>query len=234
MVVDFRKLNALTVKNSYPLPNPQEIFDTIGDGKPGIISSLDALNGFHQIPLAPEAAPKTASVTHKGQYEYTALPFGLCGAPPTYQAAINLVLRGLTWDICRAYVDDIICWSLDCESHKRDLAKIFERFIKYNVKFKSDKCALCRDRLEYLGHDITTEGMQASLKKCETIASFPAPKTVTEVRSFLGIANYYRRYVKDYAAISRPLQDLTKRQLQLLLQIKSIKSKSININVSTS
>lgn len=179
------------------------------------MSAVDALQGFHAIKLTKRAQPKTAFVTHKGQFEFKVMPFGLCGAPPTYQAAMNLILSGLTWDICAPYVDDVIIWSKDYETHKKDLAKVLERFIQHNMKLKSDKCVFCRIELEYLGHDITTKGIKCSQKKIDAIQSFPVPTKVREIRQILGMTGYYRRFIKDYAKITRPLQLLTKKGAQL-------------------
>ena len=130
------------------------------------------------------------------------MPFGLCNAPGTSQRLMESILRGLNWKTCLIYLDDVIVFSTSFDQHLNDLAEVFYRFRDANIKLKPSKCSFGKDQVSYLGHIISKDGIQPDPEKIELVKNFPVPKTVRQVRSFLGLANYYRRFVQDFAKIA--------------------------------
>ena len=212
-VTDLRAVNRLTKKYSHTLPNPTEILETIGSVKPMIMSSLDLLSGFFQIEIEPSSREKTAfTVPGLGQFQYQRLPMGLTNSPARFQEAMNLTLRGLNWRHVCCYMDDIIVFSLSYKEHKQHLQEVFDRLTAVNMKLKSDKCHLAKDQLVYLGVTINSEGTKPNMKKVEVIQNFSVPKTVKEVRRFLGMVQFYRNWIKSCGEISKPIRDLLKKE----------------------
>ena len=189
---DYRKLNAVTQKDSYPL---HRIDDTL-DWLQGTcyFSTLDLQSGYWKCELDPSVREKTAFTTYG--------PFGLCNAPGTFQQLMESILRGLIWKTCLIYLDDVIVFSTSFDQHLNDLAEVFDRFRDANIKLKPSKCSFEKDQVSYLGHIISKDGIQPDPEKIEVVKNFPVPKTVRQVRSFLGLANYYRRFVQDIAKIA--------------------------------
>ena len=212
--VDFRKVNKITKKDSYPLPLISESLDALGGAK--FFSSLDLVSGYWQVEMDPASREKTAFVTHAGLYEYTTMPFGLCNAPGTFQRLMECVLRGLNWQIALIYLDDVLVYSQNFEDHLHHLRLVFDRFREAGLKLKPSKCHFGQKEVNYLGHVITTEGIQPDPKKVKVVQEYPAPKSVKEVRAFMGLTNYYRKFVKGFAQVASPLHDLTKKGASFL------------------
>ena len=206
--IDFRKVNALTLKDQFPLPLISEVLDSLGSAK--YFSNLDLASGYWQIRLAEKDIPKTAFVTYSGQYEFTRMPFGLCNAPGTFQRAMQVVLTGLQPQIALAYLDDILIYSSTFENHLKDIKQVLQRFREHNLKIKLKKCHFAQKELHFLGHLITPEGLKPDPDKLRAVDEFKTPKDITNVRQFLGLAGYYRRFIKDFASIARPLFNLLK------------------------
>ena len=206
--VDYRKLNAVTQQYTFPLPRLEDVFDTIGESKAQIFSTLDLASGFWQIPMDPSTAHKSAFVTPTGVYQWKRMPFGLVNAPASFQALMTQVLRGLNWKTCLVYVDDILVFSKTFDEHLRHLAEIFDRLISAGLTLKPNKCRFALKEVQYLGHVITKDGVCVDVAKTDAMRSFPVPTTQKEVRSFLGLCNYYRKFVKDYSKIASPLNAL--------------------------
>ena len=167
IVVDYRQLNNVTVGDAYPIPNISDILDQLGHSK--YFTTLDLASGFHQIEMSPEDASKTAFSVPSGHYEYTRMPFGLRNAPSTFQRLMNNVLAGLQGIHCFVYLDDIVIYSQDLNSHMTKLKLIFEKLRAYNLKLQPDKCEFLRREVTYLGHVITDKGVS------------PNPETVKSV-----------------------------------------------------
>ena len=208
--VDFRQLNAATVKNAHPLPRIDDLLDALHGAK--WFSTLDLKSGYWQVPIAEQDKEKTAFRTSSGQlFEFNQVPFGLCNAPATFSRLMDRVLAGLHWETCLFYLDDIIVFSSTWEEHLARLREVFERLRHAKLKLGATKCTFAAKEVSYLGHRVTEEGLLPDPSLLAAIRDIPPPKTATEVRSFLGLAGYYRRYVKGFAAIAAPLHALTRK-----------------------
>ena len=208
--VDFRQLNAATVKDAHPLPRIDDILDALHGAKE--FSTLDLKSGYWQVPIAEQDKEKTAFRTSSGQlFEFNQVPFGLCNAPATFSRLMDRVLAGLHWETCLFYLDDIIVFSSTWEEHLARLREVFERLRHAKLKLGPTKCTFTAKEVSYLGHRVTEEGLLPDPALLAAIRDIPPPKTATEVRSFLGLAGYYRRYVKGFAAIAAPLHALTRK-----------------------
>lgn len=215
IVIDYRRLNDVTVSEVYPLPLINDILDQLGHSK--YFSTLDLASGFHQICLNSKDTEKTGfSVTTNGisgHFEFTRMPFGLKNAPSTFQRMMNLVLSGLQGLHCYIYLDDCIVYSHDLESHISKLELIFSKFREANLKLQPDKCEFLRREVAYLGHVITDNGVSPNPDKVKAISQFPTPKTPKDVKSFLGLAGYYRRFIENFSHITKPLTSLLKKDV---------------------
>jgi len=207
--VDYRALNAATKPDSYPITNITDTLDSLGYKK--IFTVLDIASGYHQIPIKPEYKEKTAFSCHRGHVQFIKMPLGLNNAPATYQRCIDVIVMGLKGIDCLAYLDDIICFSATMEEHAQKLRKIFERVEQANFKIQPEKCVFATDTVEYLGHICTPLGIRPDPRKIQAIVEYPVPKTVKDIRSFIGLVGYYRRHVPNFAKFAQPLTNLTKK-----------------------
>ena len=208
--VDYRSLNAVTVKDSYPIPHQTDLLDAIGEAK--FFSTLDLASGYWQIKLDEDAKMKSAFVSRYGLYQFTVMPFGLTNAPATFQRMMDVVLSGLTWLQCMVYLDDIIVFAPTWEEHQMRLRNVLTRLRKYKLAAKMTKCRFGRQSIVFLGHVISAEGVSTDPEKVKAIQRLPYPKQdVTAVRSFLGMVGYYRRFIPHYAALVEPLNELLRK-----------------------
>ena len=212
--VDYRKLNKITQSISHPLPRLECVFDTIGQAKARIFSTLDLASGFWQIPMDPSTRHKAAFITHNGVYEWTRMPFGLKNAPMTFQMVMSQVLRELNWKHVLCYIDDILVFSSNFQEHLGHLDMVFSKLREAGLTLKSEKCHFAVDKVLYLGHIITNEGVQVDTSKTDAVRTFPRPKTQRDVRSFLGLCNYYRRFIQNFSKIATPLNQLLQKDIQ--------------------
>src|SRR3954467_5213615 len=209
MCVDYRALNKLTIKNRYPLPRIDEIFDRVQGAK--VFSKIDLCSGYHQIRIQDQDIPKTAFRTRYGHYEFTVMPFGLTNAPATFQRLVNDVFRPLLDECVVVYIDDILIYSPDLESHRRHLQQVFDILRREKLYCKRSKCDFLKSSVEYLGHVISDQGIQVDPKKIESIRVWPTPRNLSELHSFLGLTNYYRRFINEYAKKTGPLNQLLRK-----------------------
>ena len=209
MVTDFRALNKVTRVLSYPLPHITATIDQLGSAR--YFSTLDLSMGFYQIKLRPEDTHKTAFSTPNGHWEYLRMPMGLASSPSSFQRAMSAVLSGLQYSTCLVYLDDVICHSFTFQEHLQRLREIFLRLKFHNLKLKPQKCHFAREEVKYLGHIISAKGLKPDPSNVEKLQNFPRPRTVKEVRTLLGIASYYRKFIYKFAEIASPLHALLKK-----------------------
>ena len=207
--VDYRRLNAATVKDAYPLPRVEDCLDTMAGA--AWFSSLDLASGYWQLDVAEGDKEKTAFTTHRGLYQFRRMPFGLCNAPGTFERVMEIVMRGLQWRTCLVYLDDIVVFSASFEEHLARLGEVLDRLIDAGLKVKASKCQLGRRRIGFLGHVVSKDGVQTDPAKVEAVESWPEPISSSEVRSFLGLAGYYRAFVPNFSTIAKPLSALAEK-----------------------
>ena len=210
--VDYRKLNAVTIRDAYPIPRIDDTLDSLQEAK--FVSTLDLRSGYWQVEMEKESRERTAFVTHKGLFEFNVMPFGLTNAPATFQRLMDIVLAGLKWQCCLVYIDDVVIYSPTFEQHVKDLEKVFEALKAANLTLKASKCQFCRQEMRYLGHIITQNGIKPDPELIKSVIEFPEPKRVKDVQSFLGLTGYYRRFIKDYAKIAEPLLEQLRKAQQ--------------------
>lgn len=206
LVTDFRKLNENTISDPYPIPEINDILANLRNKK--VFTVIDLRSGFHQIRLRSSDTEKTAFSVNNGKYEFLRLPFGLKNAPAIFQRALDDILRKHIGVICFIYMDDIIIFGEDEDECLRNMETIFKTLEEANLKVQLDKCEFLRDSVEFLGFVVSAEGIKTNPQKVEAIARFPPPRTLKELRSFLGMAGYYRRFIIDYAKLANPLTKL--------------------------
>ena len=208
--VDYRKLNSVTEKDAYPLPRIDDTLESLHGSR--YFSTLDLKAGYWQVPVREEDKKKTAFRTSSGRlYEWNRLPFGLCNAPATFSRLMDHVLTGLSWEICLFYLDDIIVFSRTWEEHLQRLEIVFKRLLEQGLTLGATKCKLAAKEVEFLGHVVNKEGLRPNPALLDSITRIPQPKTVKDVRSFLGLASYYRRFVKGFSNIAAPLNRLLEK-----------------------
>ena len=208
--VDFRQLNAATVKDPHPLPRIDDLLDALHRAR--WFSTLDLKSGYWQVLIMERDKEKTGFCTSSGQlYEFNQVPFGLCNAPATFSRLMDHVLSGLHLETCLFYLDDIIVFSSTWEEHLARLRQVFERLRHAKLKLGAEKCTFAAKEVSYLGHRVTEEGLLPDPVLLAAIREIPPPKIAIEFRSFLGLDGYYRLYVKNFAAIAGPLHALTRK-----------------------
>ena len=210
MVVDFRQLNKDTDQDAYPLPVIVDILDKLGNLK--FFSAFDMTAGFNQIPMKEECKKYTEFSTSQGHFEYNRMPFGLKNAPATFQRMIDSAFRGLIGTCCFAYIDDIVIFGNTIDEHNKNQEKLLKRIQELGLRLEPNKCEYLKPELEYLGHLITKDGIKPNPVKNEAIKNFRELKTVKDVQSFLGLAGYYRKFIKNFSSIARPLTKLTQKE----------------------
>lgn len=203
LVIDYRKLNEKTLDDRYPIPNITDILDKLG--KCQYFSTLDLASGFHQIELAKKDIHKTAFSVEGGHYEFLRMPFGLKNAPATFQRVMDNILREHVGVICLVYMDDIIIYSTSLQEHLINISKVMETLRKHNLKIQIDKSEFLQKEVAFLGHIVTPEGVKPNPDKIKVIQNWPLPKNETELKGFLGTMGYYRKFIKDFAKIAKPL-----------------------------
>ena len=207
--IDYRRVNAVTRKDAYPLPRVDDTLDTLAGSK--WFSTLDLLSGYWQVEVSPEDREKTAFCTHEGLFEFRVMPFGLCNAPATFQRLMDTVLAGLQWSSCVVYLDDTVIPGTTFQAHVANLRAVFGRLKGANLKLKPRKCRFCVREVNFLGHIVSADGVRTDPIKTEKVSTWPQPTSRRELQQFLGLAGYYRRFVPNFAAVAKPLYQLTEK-----------------------
>lgn len=215
IVVDFRKLNEKTINDKYPIPNIADVLDKLG--KCQYFTTLDLASGFHQVEMNPDDIPKTAFNVEHGHFEFLRMPMGLKNSPSTFQRVMDNVLRGLQNSICLVYLDDIVVFSTSLQEHIINLEKVFQRLRESNFKIQMDKSEFLKLETAYLGHIISNEGIKPNPDKIKAIQSYPIPKTPKEIKQFLGLIGYYRKFIPDFARVTKPMTQCLKKGRKVTL-----------------
>lgn len=210
--VDYRKLNNVTIKDSYSLPNIEDIFDALGEAE--YFSCLDLASGYWQIAMHPDDKEKTAFTVGNETYQYMVMAFGLCNAPASFQRAMDKMLADILWKLCLVFLDDINAYGKNFDKAYVSLEEVCRRVRNTGLKFKAGKCKLFRRSVEYLGHQISNEGVSCSQDKVKAVQEFETPGSVKDVQAFLGLVNYYRKFIPQFSSIAYPLSTLTRKEVK--------------------
>ncbi|KAJ0509396.1 putative nucleotidyltransferase, Ribonuclease H [Helianthus annuus] len=214
MCIDYRELNKLTIKNRYPLPRIDDLFDQLQGSS--FYSKIDLRSGYHQLRIQEESIPKTAFRTRYGHYEFLVMPFGLTNAPAVFMDLMNRVCKPYLDKFVIVFIDDILIYSKTKAEHEQHLRAILELLKKEQLYAKFSKCEFWLREVQFLGHVINGDGIHVDPTKIEAIKNWETPKTPTEIRQFLGLAGYYRRFIEDFSKIAQPLTLLTRKIRSLI------------------
>lgn len=215
IVVDFRKVNEKTVDDKYPIPNISDVLDKLGHCQ--YFTTLDLASGFYQVEMEPKDVPKTAFNVEHGHFEFLRMPMGLKNSPSTFQRVMDNVLRELQNSICLVYLDDIIVFSTSLQEHIDNLEKVFIKLRESNFKIQLDKSEFLKLETAYLGHIISKDGIKPNPDKILAIQKYPLPKTPTEIKRFLGLLGYYRKFIPEFAKIIKPMTQCLKKGSKITL-----------------
>ena len=204
--VDYRKLNAITKTSSYPIPLISELLDSLNGAK--YFSSMDLASGYWQIRMHPDSIEKTTFVSKYGSFFFNVMPFGLVGAPATFQSLMDRIFGDLQWKNICVYFDDIFMFSNSFEEHLKLLREVFTRLRKYELQAKLAKCQFLRKELIFLGYQVTTNGISPNPSRVKNVQEWGTPRKTKDVRAFVGLCSYYRRFVPHFASIAEPLHRL--------------------------
>ncbi|KAE8989114.1 hypothetical protein PF011_g18907 [Phytophthora fragariae] len=211
--VDYRALNKVTKKDVYPLPRMDETLEALGGAL--LFRTLDLKAGYWQIRVAEKDKAKTAFTTQQGLYQFVRMPFGLTNAPSTFQRMMNSVLRGLTWTTCLVYLDDIVVYTRGgIQQHILELACVLERLAVAGLTLKLKKCVFAARRMEYLGHELSADGVRPLDRLVTAVRDFPQPRDAVEVKRFVHLAGYYRRFIEGFGSFMAPMTKLLRKGAQ--------------------
>ncbi|GJT28052.1 putative reverse transcriptase domain-containing protein [Tanacetum coccineum] len=212
MCIDYRELNKLTVKNRYPLLRIDDLFDQLQGSS--VYSKIDLRSGYHQLRVREEDIPKTAFRTRYGHYEFQVMPFGLTNAPAVFMDLMNRVCKPYLDKFVIVFIDDILIYSKNKQEHEEHLKLILELLKKEELYAKFSKCEFWIPKVQFLGHVIDSQGIHVDPAKIESIKDWASPKSPTEIRQFLGLAGYYRRFIKGFSKIAKPMTKLTQKKVK--------------------
>lgn len=212
LVIDYRKVNTNLQDDKFPLPNIEEVIDSLAGSQ--YFTHLDLSQGYYQCELKPEDRPITAFATPSGQYQMTRLPMGLKTSPSSFSRLMTVAMSGLNLTKCLIYLDDIIVFGKTFDEHNKNLISVFQRLREVNLKLNPAKCNFLKQELIYLGHFISKEGVLPDPQKIETIKNWKSPSSSDEVKRFVAFANYYRKHIRNFASLCLPLNYLTRKGIE--------------------
>lgn len=221
LVVDYRKLNDKTIEDKYPIPNISDILDRLGRAQ--YFTTIDLASGYHQVEMDPDDVERTAFTTDR-HYEFLRMPFGLKNAPSTFQRLMNNILRDLLPETCLVYLDDILVYSTSLQEHLIKLRNVFDRLREHNFKVQLDKSEFLKKEVSYLGHVLSEDGVKPNEDKIKAIKQFPIPTTQREIKSFLGLVGYYRKFIPDFAKLTKPMTRCLKKNAKIVHSPEFIES----------
>jgi hypothetical protein len=210
MCVDYHSLTEVTIKNKYPLPRIYDLFDQLKGAK--YFSKVNLRSGYHQLNIRESDIPKTAFVTRYGQYEFTVMSFGLTNAPAYFMNLMNKVFMEELDKFAVVFIDDILVYSKSVEEHEQHLRVVLGKLRAHKMYAKFSKCEFWLEKISFLGHILTAEGVAVDPGKVETVSNWQQPTNVSEIRSFLGLAGYYQRFIEGFSKIARPMTELLKKE----------------------
>jgi len=209
LCIDFRQLNKVTVKNKYPLPRIDDLFDQLRGAK--ILPKIDLRSGYHQVRIKEEDISKTAFRTRYGHYEFTVVLFGLTNALATFMCLMNGIFRNYLDKFVIVFLDDILIYSKSEEEHEEHLRIALQVLRENQLYAKLSKCSFYQRKIQYLGHIISEEGISVDPSRIEAIKEWPTSRNMTEVRLFMGLAGYYRRFIEGFSRIAHPITSLQRK-----------------------
>ncbi|GKD08679.1 putative reverse transcriptase domain-containing protein [Tanacetum coccineum] len=209
MCIDYRELNKLTVKNRYPLPRIDDLFDQLQGSN--IYSKIDLKSGYHQLRVREQDVPRMAFRTRYGHYEFQVMPFGLTNAPAVFMDLMNRVCKPYLDKFVIVFIDDILIYLKDKKEHEEHLKEILELLKKEKLYAKFSKCEFWIPKVQFFGHVIDSRGIYVDPTKIESIKDWASPKTPTEIRQFLGLPSYYRRFIEGFSKIAKSMTKLTQK-----------------------
>jgi Reverse transcriptase (RNA-dependent DNA polymerase) len=210
--VDYRKLNKITRKDRHPLPRIDDLLDSFGNSV--CFTTLDLASGYWQIEMDPRDKEKTAFITDDGIYEFNIMPFGLTNAPATFQRMMNKAFAGIIGKFVVVYLDDLNIFSRNFNKHLVYLREVFEQLRNAGLKLKAKKCHFFKQELAFLGYVVSTDGVKPDQDKVRAVQEYSASQNLRELRQFLGLASYYRKFIKDFAMIAAPLNQLMRKEVK--------------------
>ena len=212
MCIDYRQINKVTVKNKYPLLRIEYLFDKLKGAS--VFSKIDLRSGYYQLFVKDVDVPKTTFITHYGHYEFMVMPFGLINAPAAFMDLMNRVFHPHLDQFLMIFIDDILVYSKDAQEHEQNLRLVLHILREKKLFAKLSKCDFWLKEVSFLGHIISAEGIRVDPAKIEAVVSWKPPRNVTEVRSFLGLVGYYRRFVKEFSFIASSLTKLLRKEVK--------------------
>ncbi len=212
LTVDLRALNRIVKPIYFPLPRHEDVTDALGESQASVFSTIDLAQAFLQVPLDESTKHKTRFITHQGVFQFRRLPYGLSQSPAVFSSIMAHVLRDFNYMFALVYADDILIFSRSPREHLEHLSQVFAKLREANLRLRPEKCHFAKAKILFLGHIVSKEGITVNPEKTAAITTFPVPKTVTEVRAYLGLCQYYRRFVKNFSNIAAPLNNLLKKK----------------------
>lgn len=212
LCIDYRELNKITIKNKYPLPRIDDLFDQLKDAQ--YFSKIDLRSGYHQLKVRKEDIPRMVFRTQYGHYEFLVMSFGLTNIHAAFMDLMNRVFKPFLDKFVVVFIDDILVYSKTQKEHVEHLRLTLDTLKKEKLYAKFSKCEFWLDRVQFLGHVIDKDGISVNPSKVEVVIIWEQPKTPSEVRSFLGLAGYYRRFIQDFSKIATPLTNLTRKAVK--------------------